>query len=105
VQLARRYLESAVEAAREVDRRLAAGPVEEWEEFMRLTLVEALLAEGRKEEALVALDTAFRVVVDHAAAIGRPDHRRAFLTRNEEVRRIVDLAREHLGRTLPAAAS
>ncbi len=43
VQLARRYLESALEAAREVNRRLAAGPVEEWDEYMRLTLVEAPL--------------------------------------------------------------
>jgi serine/threonine protein kinase/tetratricopeptide (TPR) repeat protein len=101
VQLARRYLESALEAAREVDRRLAAGPVEEWDEYMRLTFVEALLALDRKSEADAALDEAFKTVVAHATAIGRADHRRAFLTRNEEVRRIVDLGRERLGRVLP----
>jgi len=104
VQLARRYLDSAVDAAREVDKRLTAGPVEEWDEYMRLTLIEALLALDQKAEADAALDRAFRVVVDHAAAIGRLDHRRAFLTRNEEVRRIVELARERLGRSLPEIA-
>jgi len=101
VQLARRYLESALEAAREVNRRLAAGPVEEWDEYMRLTLVEALLALDQKDEADAALEAAFRAVVEHAGAVGRADHRRAFLTRNEEVRRIVELAHERLGRTLP----
>ncbi len=101
VQLARRYLESALEAAREVNQRLAAGPVEEWDEYMRLTLVEALVALDRRQEADLALDGAFRSVLEHASAIGRGDHRRAFLTRNEEVRRIVELARERLGRGLP----
>ncbi len=101
VQLARRYLESALEAAREVNRRLAAGPVEEWDEYMRLTLVEALIALDQKEEADAALDGAFRAVVEHASAIGRADHRKAFLGRNEEVRRIVELAKERLGRVMP----
>jgi tetratricopeptide (TPR) repeat protein len=101
VQLARRYVESALEAAREVMRRLAAGPVEEWEEYMRLTMVEALLALGQEAEANAELEAAFRAVVEHAMAIGRPDHRRAFLTRNEEVRRIVELAEGRLGRVLP----
>ncbi len=105
VQLARRYLDSAVDAAREVDKRLAVGPVEEWDEYMRLTLIEALLALDRQPEADAALDRAFRAVLDHAAAVGRPDHRRAFLTRSEEVRRIVDLARERLGLSLPADAT
>src|SRR6185437_11451221 len=49
VQLARRYLDSALEAAREVNQRLAAGPVEEWDEYMRLTLIEVLLAMGSLE--------------------------------------------------------
>ena len=104
VQLARRYLESALEAAREVDRRLAAGPVEEWDELMRLTHVEALLALDHAEEADAALDAAFQTVVAHAAAIRRADHRRAFLGRNEEVRHIVELAHERLGRVLPEFA-
>jgi tetratricopeptide (TPR) repeat protein len=101
VQLARRYLDVALEAAREVDRRLAAGPVEEWDEYMRLTHVEVLLALDRHEEADQALAAAFTTVVAHASAIGRPDHRRSFLSRNEEVRRLVELAEERLGKSLP----
>jgi hypothetical protein len=97
VQLARRFLESALDAAQEAHRRLETVPVEEWDEYMRLTLIEALIALDRKQEADVALDRAFRTVSAHAAAIGRADHRRAFLTRNEEVRRIVELSRERLG--------
>jgi tetratricopeptide (TPR) repeat protein len=100
VQLARRFFAEAASAARDMERRLAAGPVEEWEEYMRLTLVEALLAIGQKDAARVALEAAFRAVVEHADAISRPDHRAAFLTRTEEVRRIVDLARVELGKTL-----
>jgi tetratricopeptide (TPR) repeat protein len=101
VQLARRFLESAVEVARDVNQRLAAGPVEEWDEYIRLTLVEALLAIGLEPEANTALETAFAAVLAHAASIGRADHRRAFLTRNEEVRQIVELAHGRLGRALP----
>ena len=101
VQLARRYLESAVDAGREVNRRLAAGPVEEWDEYMRLTYIEALLALDRRDEADAALEGAFTTVVEHASAIGRADHRRAFLTRNEEVRRLVEMASERLGKALP----
>jgi tetratricopeptide (TPR) repeat protein len=101
VQLARRYLESALELSREVSQRLAALPVEEWEEYMRLNFVETLLAMGMEGEADAVLDGAFRAVSAHAAAIGRGDHRHAFLHRLEEVRRIVELARERLGRMLP----
>jgi eukaryotic-like serine/threonine-protein kinase len=101
VQLARRYLESALEAAREVNQRLAAGPVEEWDEYMRLTLVEALYTMDHREEGDAALEDAFRAVVARASTIGRGDHRRAFLTRNEEVRRVVELGGERLGRVLP----
>jgi tetratricopeptide (TPR) repeat protein len=101
VQLARRFLESALESAREVNQRLAAGPVEEWDEYMRLTMIESLDALGLHDEAGAVIDAAFRAVVEHAAAIGRADHRRAFLQRNEEVRTLVDLARERLGHVLP----
>ncbi len=101
VQLARRYLESALEIAREVNQRLAAGPVEEWDEYMRLTMIEALLALGFERDADAVLETAFQAVVEHAAAIGRADHRKAFLTRNEEVRILVNLAHDRLGRVLP----
>ena len=101
VQLARRYLESAVELAREANQRIAVLPSEEWEEHTRLTLVDALLALGLEQEADSVLDTALRAVVARANAIGRADHRQAYLTRVEEVRRLVELARERIGRTLP----
>jgi hypothetical protein len=100
VQLVRRFAEEAVQLGREVLERVAAMPVEEWEELMRLTLVEAHYAAGQVAEGDAALDAAFRVVEAHAMAIRRPEQRHAFLTRLEEVRRITDLARERLGRTI-----
>jgi hypothetical protein len=101
VQLARRYMESALELCRDANVRLAALPVEEWEEYIRLTYVETLLAMDMPADADQVLDLAFRSVVNHAGAIGQPDQRRAYLTRLEEVRRIVQLAGERLGRALP----
>ncbi|APR77309.1 serine/threonine protein kinase [Minicystis rosea] len=101
VQLARRYVESALELSRDVVQRLTALPVEEWEESMRLTLVESLLAFGHEQEADMVLDAAFQSVVAHAGAIAGTEHRRAYLTRIEEVRRIVEMARDRLGRMLP----
>jgi tetratricopeptide (TPR) repeat protein len=101
VQMARRYLESALELCRESVQRLESLPVEEWEEATRLTLAETLLAIGHDQEADLVLDAAFAAVVKHAGAIARADHRHAYLTRVEEVRRIVDLGRDRLGRVLP----
>ena len=101
VQLARRALEAALEAARDCNSRLASGPVEEWEEFIRLTLIEALLVAGEHEEADAVLDVAFRILVERARTIRRSDHRHAFLHRNEEVHRILELAQTRLGRTMP----
>jgi tetratricopeptide (TPR) repeat protein len=101
VQLARRAIDAAVETAREAAHAIDGMPVEEWEEAIRLTLVEALLAAGEIEEADHALDMAFRLVISRARAIRRPEHRAAFLRRIAETARIVDLARERLGRQLP----
>jgi tetratricopeptide (TPR) repeat protein len=101
VQLARRALDAAIEAAREANQRLLAGPVEEWEEFIRLSLVEALLAAGEEEEADAVLQAAFQALVDRVESIRRQDHRTAFIQRNEEVRRLVELARERLGHEPP----
>jgi eukaryotic-like serine/threonine-protein kinase len=105
VQLERRALESALEAARDANQRLARLPTEEWEEGIRLTLVEALVLVGETHEADAALDLAFRTLVERARHITTAEHREAFLTRNEEARRIVELARTRLGRTLPAFSS
>ncbi len=97
VQLARRVLDGALELATEANRRLEACPTEEWDDFIRLTKIEVLAACNRQQEADALLDTAFRAVVERARAIQRPDHRTAFLSRNEEVRRILELARDRLG--------
>jgi tetratricopeptide (TPR) repeat protein len=98
VQLARRVLDGALESASEANRRLEAGPIEEWDDFIRLTLIEVLTACGRQQEADAYLERAFHAVVDRARAITRPDHRAAFLGRNEEINRILELARDRLGR-------
>lgn len=100
-QLARRALDAAIESARDANQRLLAGPVEEWEEFIRLTLVEGLLAAGEAEEADTVLTAAFEALIDRVESIRRRDHREAFIQRNEEVRRLVDLVRERLGQDLP----
>src|SRR5262249_32525602 len=96
-----RAFDAALEAAREASEPLSSGPVEEWAEFIRLTVVEALIALERHEEANRALETAFEQLIAQARSIRRPDHRRAFLSRNEEIARLVELARDRLGRTLP----
>ncbi len=98
VQLARRVLDGALESATEANRRLEAGPIEEWDDFIRLTQIEVLTACGRQDEADAYLEKAFRAVVERARAITRPEHRAAFLGRNEEVNRILELARDRLGR-------
>ena len=101
VQLARRDLGQAIEAARDAYRRASAGPVEEWEEYIRLTLAEALLEAGATQEADMVLDVAYRVLLDRARAIGRADCRQAYLYRNEECRQTLDLAQVRLGRQPP----
>ncbi len=104
VQLARRDLGAAIEAARDAYRRASAGPVEEWEEYIRLTLVEALLQAGATQEADMVLDVAYRVLLDRARAIRRDDCQRAYLYRNEECRQTMELAQLRLGRPPPSGS-
>ncbi|EYF02811.1 Hypothetical protein CAP_6546 [Chondromyces apiculatus DSM 436] len=100
-QLTRRAYEGALVAAREAYQRLAGGPIEEWEEYTRLTLVEALIATGHLTEADAILDEAFHILLERAKRIHNPYQRSAFLRRNDEIDRLLHLARERLGRTLP----
>lgn len=102
VQLARRDLGAAIEAARDAYRRASAGPVEEWEEYIRLTLAEALLEAGATQEADLVLDVAHRVLLERARGIRREDCRRAYLYRNEECRHTLELAQMRLGRAPPS---
>ncbi|MFO0592948.1 MAG: protein kinase [Polyangiaceae bacterium] len=101
VQLARRDLNAAIDAARDAYRRASAGPVEEWEEYIRLTLVQTLLLAGATQEADMVLDVAYRVLLDRARAIRRDDCQRAYLYRNEECRQTMELAQLRLNRTGP----
>ena len=98
VQLARRAIESATETARDANNRLTAAPVEEWEELIRLTYIEALLASGEQDEANAVLDAAFTALSERVMSIRQPHHRDAFVRRNEEVYRIAELADHRLGR-------
>ena len=101
VQLARRAIDAALAAGRVAHQRLAVGPVEEWDEYIRLTFVEALLAAGQPAEADAVLHAAFHAVRERAQGIRHPPQRNAYLRRNDEVDRLVQLARERLGQSLP----
>ncbi|MEZ4300764.1 MAG: protein kinase [Polyangiaceae bacterium] len=101
VQLARRDLGAAIEAARDAYRRASAGPVEEWEEYIRLTLAEALYEAGATQEADMVLDVAYRVLLERARGIRREDCRQAYLYRNEECRQTLQLAQARLGTPAP----
>ena len=87
---------------RRLNHRLESGPVEEWEEGTRLTLVEALLESGLEKEADRELDRAFAALVTRARGITIAEHRESFLKRNEEARTIIELASSRLGRALAA---
>lgn len=100
VQLARQQLPEALAAAAEAHRRLNDGPVEEWDEQIRLCYVYALLSCGKEQEANVALAAAFETLRQRIAAIVRPELRESFMTRNEEVRQLLELAHHRLGLTL-----
>ncbi|MGK4005420.1 protein kinase [Sorangium sp. So ce1036] len=102
VQLARRELRAALDAAREAGRRLESGPVDAWDASIRLALVEALLATGHDAEALSALDAALTAVAARVDAIRDRRHRDAFVRGSDEIGRLLSLARERLGRSLPA---
>lgn len=105
VALARHDHARAAEHARRAIELVERTPVEEWEELTHLTLVEAELALGHVDRAHAALDAAFLVVCDHARRIPRLEQRNSYLGRVPEVREIVTLARERLGRSLPFFAA
>lgn len=100
VQLARQQLVEALAAAGEAHRRLNDGPVEEWDEQIRLCYVYTLLSCGQEREANVALAAAFEALRQRIAAIVRPELRQSFMTRNDEVRQLLEMAHNRLGLTL-----
>ncbi len=103
VQLARREVPEALAAASEAYRRLDDGPVEEWDEQIRLTYAHALIASGKDDEANQVLRTAFETLAARIASLQRPELRESFVTRNDEVRELLELAEERLGLRLPRA--
>ncbi len=106
VQIARHAYDGALEACDDALGRLAqVGSLEEGEELLRLTHVEALLATGRESEADRALQAAWQCVIARSEQLSDPLHREAFLSRLYECQRIVTLATERLGYARPRYAS
>ncbi len=105
VAYSRGAIDEALVAATEAVRLLSEQPIEEWEELTHLTLIETLLAAEQEAEANKALEAAFSKICDRARKITRAEHRHAYLERIPEVNRIVDLARERLGKSLPFFAA
>jgi tetratricopeptide (TPR) repeat protein len=94
-------VDEALAAAREgmtiVDER---GHCEEGEETLRLGLVEALLASGRKDEAEGALRGALARLRERAAHLSDAELRRSFLERVPACVRTISLAATLLGEVL-----
>jgi tetratricopeptide (TPR) repeat protein len=101
VQLARGAVEAAVEAAREANHLLSTGPIEEWEDFTRLVLVEALLVNNEFEEADAMLAYAFSALIERARRIQDAGHQKVFLSRLVEITRLLELAKQRLGLSPP----
>ena len=97
VQFARQQLPEALAAATEAHRRMKEGPVEEWDEHIRLCYVQALLACGKESDANDALAIAFETIRGRVKAISRAELRESFMTRNDEVRQLLEMARQRLG--------
>jgi ATP/maltotriose-dependent transcriptional regulator MalT len=70
------------------------GSVEEGESLVRIIFVEALLANGDRDAARVAVRTAYVRLVERADRITDPEWRRMFVERVPENARTIELARE-----------
>jgi serine/threonine protein kinase/tetratricopeptide (TPR) repeat protein len=97
VQLARRELTEALTAATAAHRRLNDAPMEEWDEHIRLCYVQTLLACGKESEANDALAIAFETLHGRVSSINREEFRQSFVSRNDEVRQLLEMAEQRLG--------
>ena len=70
----------------------SGGRIEEGESLLRLTLVRALFANGRAEDARAALAVARARIMERAATIRRPDLRQKFLASVPEHATTLELA-------------
>ncbi|MBW2457613.1 MAG: protein kinase [Deltaproteobacteria bacterium] len=100
MQLIRHEGNAALEAAREAHRRLDDGPVEEWDEHIRLCFVEALLATGNDDEADRVLGVAFEVMRQRTEEMRNSPYRASYVQNNNEVRQLLFLAEQRLNLTL-----
>ena len=96
MQLIRRETSEALEASREAHRRLDDGPVEEWDEHIRLCFIEALLATGNDAEADQVLGIAFEVIRQRTEEMRSSPYRATYIENNDEVRQLLYLAEQRL---------
>ena len=101
VHLLKRSPAEALPSAEAAYAQLALGPVEEWEEYIRLTYVQVLDALGRTGQAAAAIGAAFDALVAKALRIQQRRYRASFLTRHDEVRALIELAQARASRVLP----
>jgi tetratricopeptide (TPR) repeat protein len=101
VHLLKRSPAEALPSAEAAHAQLALGPVEEWEEYIRLTHVQVLDALGRTGQAAAAIGAAFDALVAKALRIQQRRYRASFLTRHDEVRALIELAQARVSRVLP----
>ncbi len=100
VQLTRRQLDEALAAIEKSFGLLESAAVEEWDEAIHLCYVEILLARGDEKRADEILDRAFSRISKAVALIKDSTSRATFTERNVDVRRVLTLAAQRLGRQL-----
>ena len=102
IELSLNETQKALVTAQQADEVLKQVVVEGGESLVRLVWAEALHANGRLDEARVALGVARDRLVERARKIGDPAVRRSFLERVPENARTLELARAWLD--APASA-
>lgn len=96
VHLMRRDPAAALPLAREAHLRLGDGPVEEWEEMIRLCHIHALLMSNEQSEADKALRAAFESLRCRCESIADDDLRQCFQQRNFHAAQLIELASQRL---------
>ncbi|XXY51949.1 tetratricopeptide repeat protein [Sorangium sp. So ce269] len=91
-------IDEAVRTAAEANATLEAfGTLEEGESLVRLTFAEVLAACGRRDEALVAIESARTALLARAEKLSDPTWRERFLRDVPDNARTLELARQWLG--------
>jgi eukaryotic-like serine/threonine-protein kinase len=103
-QNSRRAFHAAIETAQECLSLIKSGGIWEWEELVRWTLIDSLVALGEREEANLALNEAFGVLKTKMSALAE-GQQQAFLNNIAENKKIQQLARQLLGLQLPTVCA